>query len=530
MRVQATAHPLAVRSAAHFAPYWIVGALIVIELLAILQLNGGRLIYTLDDPYIHLALSESIARGHYGINLGESSAPSSSILWPFLLAPFAGQPFHEYVPLAINLICAFASIVLLQLIIQRMVTAESAVAWPALLLVTLAAVGFNFVGLIFTGMEHSLQVLLALALLFGLLVAAEERRVTWWFLPVIVLGPTVRYESLSMSVAAVAFLALERRWALAVAGGIGAVLPLLGFAFYLHSLGLDPLPSSVLVKADVTPEGATLGDVATAMARSLLWSPGHFSKLILLAYAVLLTRRWVRGEGSVAERHLAAAGAIMAVAHLIGGRFGWFARYEVYVMASTTALMLYLWREVLYERVARVSRIRAKTWVVLTALLLCAPTLIGTVLTPLASNNIYQQQYQMARLISLLPSEQAVAVNDLGLASFDNDRHILDLWGLGSAEAGARRMAAEPGWMDDLTTRYGVRLAMIYGHWFKVEIPARWRWLGRLHLGRPRITPAASMVDFYAVDPAAEEELIEALDRLVPTLPDGVRFERPPGA
>jgi hypothetical protein len=51
----------------------------------------GHLVYSLDDPYIHLGLAENIAKGHYGINLTEYSSPSSSILWPFLLVPFAGN-------------------------------------------------------------------------------------------------------------------------------------------------------------------------------------------------------------------------------------------------------------------------------------------------------------------------------------------------------------------------------------------------------------------------------------------------------
>jgi hypothetical protein len=42
-------------------------------------------IYGLDDPYIHLALSERITRGEYGINPGEIASPSSSVIYPFLL-------------------------------------------------------------------------------------------------------------------------------------------------------------------------------------------------------------------------------------------------------------------------------------------------------------------------------------------------------------------------------------------------------------------------------------------------------------
>lgn len=47
--------------------------------------------YTLDDPYIHLSLAENLLRGHYGVNLDEVASPSSSILYPFLLACALGE-------------------------------------------------------------------------------------------------------------------------------------------------------------------------------------------------------------------------------------------------------------------------------------------------------------------------------------------------------------------------------------------------------------------------------------------------------
>ncbi|HKL20996.1 MAG TPA: hypothetical protein VJ904_04275 [Tichowtungia sp.] len=59
---------------------------------SILYLNGGVFTYSLDDAYIHLSLAEQIHHGHYGINAGEYSSPSSSVLCPFLLAPFSGLP------------------------------------------------------------------------------------------------------------------------------------------------------------------------------------------------------------------------------------------------------------------------------------------------------------------------------------------------------------------------------------------------------------------------------------------------------
>ena len=84
--------------------------LILIEFVSIMMLNNGLLVYTLDDPYIHLALAENIKQGHYGINIGEFSAPSSSALWPFILAPFSSYPYSAFF---LNVVSAIASIIVL---------------------------------------------------------------------------------------------------------------------------------------------------------------------------------------------------------------------------------------------------------------------------------------------------------------------------------------------------------------------------------------------------------------------------------
>ena len=81
---------------------------ILVEVGAILSLNNGHFAYVIDDPYIHLALSERIAHGHYGLNPGEAVAPASSILWPFLLAPFAFFEWHSLVPLVL---CSLAAVI-----------------------------------------------------------------------------------------------------------------------------------------------------------------------------------------------------------------------------------------------------------------------------------------------------------------------------------------------------------------------------------------------------------------------------------
>ena len=55
-------------------------------ILSSLYLTDGRLVYTLDDPYIALKLANVVLGGGYGINASEHCSPSSSILYPLMLA------------------------------------------------------------------------------------------------------------------------------------------------------------------------------------------------------------------------------------------------------------------------------------------------------------------------------------------------------------------------------------------------------------------------------------------------------------
>ena len=80
---------------------------------------GGHVVYTLDDPYIHLALARELAGGHYGLHAAEAAAPSSSVLWPFLLAPRARVPAGVFLPLVLSAACAAGTLVVLDGVFRR---------------------------------------------------------------------------------------------------------------------------------------------------------------------------------------------------------------------------------------------------------------------------------------------------------------------------------------------------------------------------------------------------------------------------
>lgn len=68
----------------------------------------------------------------------------------------------------------------------------------------------NLVGVVFTGMEHSLHIAATMVIVYGITVFLDEGRVPWWLILAIVLGPLLRYEGLALSLAAVGVLFIHR--------------------------------------------------------------------------------------------------------------------------------------------------------------------------------------------------------------------------------------------------------------------------------------------------------------------------------
>src|SRR5882762_3041299 len=149
----------------------VVAALIALALFSVTLVEvlgaGGVLVYTLDDPYIHLALAQRLQHGFYGINPGEPASPASSILFPFLLVPLADRAIGAWVPLALDATALVAAV----LVMARIWRAAGAAPHAVLLLSLAGAFALNGIGLAFTGLEHSLHVLASLATVLGLWVA-----------------------------------------------------------------------------------------------------------------------------------------------------------------------------------------------------------------------------------------------------------------------------------------------------------------------------------------------------------------------
>jgi hypothetical protein len=523
-----TSAVLAVRPAAGGGyatlPYLLLAGLIAAELAAMLLLNRGLPVYTLDDAYIHLALAERIWQGTYGINVHEMAAPASSILWPFLLAPFSvlPAPIFSLVPLAVNVAAASTTLALLTRQVSRALAleAEKPPGLAASLFVAGLLISTNLVPLIFTGLEHSLQQLLAVVIVAGLIEEGRSRRppVSLWVALIAI--PLIRYDSLALAVPALAYLFWRRHFKGTAGVTLVLGLALGGFSLALARHGLGLLPASLLARSDVVRTGGGLQALLLNLYGNVL--PYPQGNVMLLSLAGVLAAACERSRAAP-ERGLASVLCCALVLHLLFGKVGSYFRYEAYVWTATLVGLLYLYREPLARVLVPGGRAPAR--IALFGALTAGSLgyLFALASTPLASNNIYDQQYQMHRFVTDY-THGPVAVNDLGWVSFGNPSYVLDLAGLASPEAlEARYHARGSGWIDRLCRVHGVQLVMIYDDWF-ATLPPGWVHLGTLSFARARITPADRNVQFYATNPDAATVLRSQLEAFRQTLPARADF------
>ncbi len=506
-----------------------VGLYLVLSLalfLAIRARNNGHFLFALDDPYIHLALSDGIAHGHYGINPGEFSSPSSSVLWPYLLAPFAASPLHPYTPLLLNLLAGIGVATLAAGAVVRWPTPAGSAAGPSLepsetwrRIISVVALVFiaNLLGLTFIGMEHTLQVLLAGAGAWAIVACLRGEPIPLWSLIAVALGPSVRYENLGVTLAVAIALLGQRRLGRGAALLAFSLAPVLGFSVYLHHLGLPWVPTSVLVKSRVQSASglkqSDLQQILDNLGRTFT-EPQRLLVLILFLTLALLAWR----ERERVRRFAFAGSAATAGLHLLVGRFDWFHRYEVYIVFFSALVVL----QVVHER----SR-GLLGWYALGLLGCCFPYVQAFHDVVLCANQVYRQQYQTHRFLNDFYTGN-VAVNDLGLVSYRRrpGMYVLDLWGLASAEV-AQQPHRTTAWMDAIVRTHHVGLVVIYPLWFPPP-PPDWTPLGEICLSDTPVVLGNACVSYYAT-PEAPAELEGQFDAFIRTLPVGTTIRPPDG-
>ncbi|WP_347310367.1 hypothetical protein [Defluviimonas sp. SAOS-178_SWC] len=487
-----------------------LAGLVGLEVLAFLR--AGVFEYPLDDVYIHLAMASNIAHGTYGVNAGEAASAASSILYPFLLVPFPDTEFQRLLPLFWNaLAVAGCGWVWGRIVAEAGLSGKlgtiSAAAGPIYL---------NMSGVGYTGMEAAPHMLASLMIVLGLWQVMTGRGVAVWFVAAAIAAPLLRYEGLALALTTAVALALNRERRAGALIAVGAVGCVVAFSLFLIGLGLDPLPSSVLAKtAGLDPEGGIALRVVVGVLVNLSKPAGMIMAALLVASLGMFIA--FPGLRRGATGWVLAVAWISAAGHLVLGQIGWMHRYEPYVLACLVGVLL------LAATAVDGTRRGAMHTIALVAGLAAGLAYLPTLWGPYGWNTraIYLQQAQMGRLVQDY-LKVPVAVNDLGRVSWSNPNYVLDIWGLGSAEARKIRFGPvppAPGWAGPLAAAHAVQAALIYDKWFASAVGPDWVRVGELRMENPRGALGDWVVALYATDPAYAPEMRAKLEEFAPTLP-----------
>lgn len=463
----------------------------------ILNQTQWHFTYTLDDPYIHLKLAQNILSGHYGLNLSEYSAPSSSILWPFLIAPFAFfDSIFEYIPLIINMICALLSVIVLDKFFVNLPIIQRT------LLSILIMFTCNVYGIVFTGLEHSLQVLCVVFITYCLVYSEnlQQKKIRFLFFLSLFLLPLVRYEGLALSMPILLYIYNQGYKKQALICFFSIMCIVCGFSLFLFSHDLGYLPSSVMTKT------VFFHSVGHSSLASIYYNAiGNLENLyhIYIASFGLFLYFLKRNQ------FLGVIILTSSVLHLLLGKYGWFGRYEVYQLIFIVMIVLYVLLKIPNQRILFFSIIFT----------LSIFNLFYYILnTPLSSSNIYHQQVQMAKITQML--DDKVALNDIGVVSLKSKHEILDVFGLASIQALKKRMENinNNKWINPLLKEKNVKFIMIYDEWFPNR-PNNWIKVATLYLNQQKITPFSSYVSFYAVDLISADKMMRVLQEYAKQYP-----------
>ena len=497
--------------------------------VAILVMNSGHMIYTIDDIYIHLAISRNLNEfSVFGVTRYEFSSSSSSPFWNLILsAGFLLLGVNDLIPLALNVILASVAVVIVYALLKDIDASPRYITGVLLSFVFFTSLP----GLVFTGMEHILHIILSLAfvVLSSRILSSKESnsRESLLLFVVTLFASAIRIESIFLVLPVAILFLMKRNWShtLTVLGM--AALPWIAYGIVSIQNGWFLLPNSLIVKG-IDDLNYGIGWYFVRGIANLAVSP---FLLTLLVASVKLSRFQDQGFWQIDNitKLLFVSACLM---HLQLARIGWFFRYEAYLVALGIFTVAVRGRQFLSEfnlaspRIPTIqtslgkNRLYALGLIALFFTPLVARGALCIYLTPIASNNIHDQQYQMALFLDRFYSGETVMMNDIGFVNYLTDIVCIDKWGIGTLDVGQS-------WLDGSLSAATIRIAAV-DHGVKIAIlyldrlvPEEWEIVGYWTI-RNNVVAYNSTVAFFAVMPSERDRLIESLIQFSPNLPEDV--------
>jgi hypothetical protein len=493
-----------------------------------------------------MAIGKNFAEhGVWGVTPYEFTSTSSSPIWTLLVsAVFAATGPLDSAPFVLNLLAATAGLIIMSRLLRRFVHDVRVIVGTLVALVVLTSLPV----LAFVGMEHTLHVFaslaflaLALSVLFDVNRGSQDE--IWLCLLAFVLGG-VRYESAFLIAAVVGVFLLRRRVVPALSIGALSALPVVVHGLISRANGWEFLPNSIWVKGTGTVGGLLVG--MRSGGQGLGWSlqqwfyggtqPWSVLPVLagLAAMAVVYAALSRHGKAeTVAERHMLGIVGFTVFAHMLFAGAGWFSRYEAYLLALVIMSLGLSLPHLLALRGGLPTRKRtseaAKRWAAAGIAAIMIAVFVGGAragryvwFTPLATNNVYEQQYQMGQFLARYYPGSSVALNDIGATNYYADVRLLDLYSLGSMDVAEmwREGTLDTEGIRRLGQKHNIEIAIVYEEHFASRggFPPEWPVVAQWGIER-NVGAGSDIVSFIAVRPDSFPRLVKALTEYADELP-----------
>ncbi|TFG21062.1 MAG: hypothetical protein EU529_13990 [Promethearchaeota archaeon] len=526
------------------------------------NLNEGHIVYALDDTYIHLAIAKNFSqKGVWGVTDEGFSSSSSSLLYSLLLSLIFLFGPNEIAPLIINLVAANLFLCFVYYILKIKYNLPPYATFTGLiLLIFLIPLPF----LIFTGMEHTIQIFIFIVFVYlaSIILADDnikERKIRFYneegklffsqdhlFLLVAPLVTMVRYEGMFLIIVIAGMFLLRKKFFYSfLIIGMG-FLPIVVFGLISTSQGWYFFPNSVILKGN-EPDFISVKGFLEFFDLKLLIKAPHISILLVGALLIMGTlffkKKEIWNEFSIMA--LIFIGVTLMHLFLIGitEENQNLSRYDGYLVALGIILLFISINDGIPENLT-ISHLKEYFLIIKENIKKYLIQIVGAIFiiivlfssyiprsynlirkTPLASNNIYEQPYQVGLFLDKYYDGECIAANDIGAMNFHADIDCLDLRGLGSRRVAKARIE------DDFDTEFVQKqaekkdcvIAIIFEHKdYGYDVPDEWAKAGEWTV-RDNVVLGDDTISFWAVVPSEYNDLINNLKQFSEKLPSTVK-------
>lgn len=501
-------------------------------------INQGIFTYVLDDPYIHMAMAKNLVlHGVWGVDKYSFTSSSSSPLWILLLSlAYFLFGINTSIPFILNIIFATAFIFIAYYIFKY----YKLHSVYNLIFLLFLIFFIPLPALVFTGMEHILQIVLIISFVFtaAQLVSEDKSSALKYYVLLILaaLVVAVRYEDLIIVLIIAALFLIKKRFWNSLSLIITSIIPVVAYGIFSTMNGWFFLPNSLVTKS-IFVEART--PPLSLKGAFLLWNNFLnilniyiFAPLILAVGLLIFRFNEKKSLWSVPNLMLIIFIGTTLL-HMIVARIGWFYRYEAYlialgIMAIAVGINEYLPAWSNWDK-KQISKNLSVTFLIFLLFFSLAGRGYGSFNdTPTATHNIYDQQYQMGLFIQKYYHGDAVSLNDVGVVNYLADIKSVDLLGLSSLNVSKAILKNNYTIkdIDNITRQNHVKVVIVYAdlynYYLTGGLPSHWIKVGQWKIPN-RITSFMDTVSFYAIDPQDAENLTRNLKEFSSQLPPDVQ-------